>query len=578
MTNRQRMLYYYRRYWRKLLIGSLCVIFSAVTSLLAPKIVGYAVDDLLKQVTHNKLLIYGLLVLAVSAVRGIFLYSQRWIIVTMSRDIENDLRNDYYEHLQRLPLSFFQQTRTGDLMARATNDLNAVRMLIGPAVMYGLNTIFVSIIALPVMISISGRLTLLILLSLPFISLATRYFSKHIHDRFEGIQEYFSTITARAQENLAGVRVVRAYVQEEHEIAEFDHLNREYVKRNLKLIRLTGLFMPTLRALIGIGPGLVLWYGGLLVSRGVITVGQFVEFNLYLVLLIWPMIALGWVINLYQRGMASMGRINAILNTEPTIKDVAEKSSVENLEGAIEFRNLTFAYNGHSVLKNINVKIEPGQTIAIVGHTGSGKSTLINLIPRLFDATPGQVLIDGRPINEIPLDVLRHNIGYVPQDTFLFSNSIKSNIAFGVEKASLAEVEEVTQQAGLLNDIRDFPEGFDTVIGERGITLSGGQKQRSAIARALIRQPKILILDDALSAVDTETEERILTHLRDVMSERTSIIVSHRISTVKTADLILVLAHGEIVERGTHKQLLEHGGVYAELYEKQLLEEELAAS
>jgi len=577
MTNFERILIYYRRYWGKLTVGCLCVLFSAISGLLAPVVIRFAIDDLQIQLTQKKLFTYGLLVLGVATLKGIFLFSQRWILVVMSRDIENDLRNDYYEKLQQLQYSFFQQNRVGDLMARATSDINEVRMLIGPAIMYFLNTVVVTIVAIPVMIAISLKLTLLVLGSLLSVSLVTKYFSTQIHDRFEKIQEYFASITARAQENLTGVRVIRAYGREDYEIEKFQELNKEFVIRNLGLIRIQALFMPVLRALVGIGPVVVLWYGGSLVVNQTISLGRFVEFNMYLTLLIWPMIALGYVISLYQRGMASMKRINNILNTEVTIKDEG-KEQIKEVKGEIEFRNLTFSYGEKTVLKNINLKIEAGQTIAIVGHTGSGKSTLINLIPRLFDSAQSQLFIDGYPIQDIPLATLRQAIGYVPQDTFLFGDTIAGNIAFGVEKADPKEIENVAEQAGLLADIKTFAEEFNTMVGERGITLSGGQKQRTAIARALIRQPKILILDDSLSAVDTETEERILGHLKGVMSGRTSIIVSHRISTVKMADLIVVLSDGEIIERGTHEKLLTRGGAYAELYEKQLLEEELAAT
>lgn len=578
MTNSQRMRFYYRRYIFKLLSGCLCVLLSAAVGLMAPMVVRRAIDELQRNLTKETLFIYGLLLVIIATVKGIFLYAQRWIIVVMSRDVENDLRNDYYEHLQRLPLSYFQQTRTGDLMARATNDLNAVRMLIGPAVMYMLNTFTVTLIALPAMIMINAKFTGMVLISLPFVSLATLYFSKQIHDKFEVVQDKFGSITARVQENLSGVRVVRAYAREAHEIKQFKELNREYVTRNVSLIKVNAFFMPTLHALIGLGPAVVLWYGGHLITTNQISVGQFVEFNLYLGLLVWPMIALGYVISLYQRGKASMGRINTILNVEPSIQDSTHPIEVAEIKGGIEFRNLNFSYKDEVVLKNLNLKIDAGQTIAIVGHTGSGKTTLLNLIPRLFDAPPDTIFIDGYPIREIPLATLRRSIGYVPQETFLFSDTVAGNIAFGVTSASEAEIETAAEEAGLLADVKDFPEKFGTMVGERGITLSGGQKQRTAIARALIRRPKILILDDALSAVDTETEERILGHLQNVMSGRTSIIVSHRISTVKMADLIIVLADGEIVERGTHQTLLENGGIYAELYEKQLLEEELAAS
>ncbi|KAF0240839.1 MAG: ATP-binding cassette subfamily B bacterial, partial [bacterium] len=448
---------------------------------------------------------------------------------------------------------------------------------VGPAIMYFLNTIVVSLVAIPVMITISLKLTILVLISFLGVSLVTNFFSTQIHDRFEKIQEHFSSITAKAQENLTGVRVIRAYVRENYEVEKFGELNKEFVDRNLGLIKIQALFGPILRSLVGLGSILTLWYGGNLVANNSITLGKFVEFNLYLTLLIWPMIALGYVISLYQRGMASLKRINTILNTEITIKDKG-KTYLSEIKGTIEFRNLTFSYKDKAVLKNINLKIESGQTIAIVGHTGSGKSTLINLIPRLFEASKGMLFIDGYQIQDIPLSLLRQAIGYVPQDTFLFSETITENIAFGVNKPDAKDIHQAAQQAGLLVDIEAFPKQFDTMVGERGITLSGGQKQRTAIARALIRQPKILILDDSLSAVDTETEERILGHLQNVMSGRTSIIVSHRISTVKMADVIIVLSDGEIIERGTHESLIMRGGAYAELYEKQLLEEELAAT
>ncbi|MBI4853826.1 MAG: ABC transporter ATP-binding protein [Acidobacteria bacterium] len=577
MSNSDRILTYYKRYWGKLLLGCLSVLFTAIFGLLSPKIISLAIDDLQLQITQQKLITYGGLLLGVATLRGIFLYSQRWILVVMSRDIENDLRNDYYDHLQKLSLDFFQQNRVGDLMARATNDLNAVRMLVGPAIMYFLNTIVVSLIAIPVMIAISLKLTVLVVISFLGVAIVTNFFSTQIHNRFEKIQEHFSSITARVQENLTGTRVIRAYVRENYEIEKFGDLNEEFVGRNLGLIKVQALFGPLLRSLVGLGSVLTLWYGGNLVATNAISLGKFVEFNLYLTLLIWPMIALGYVVSLYQRGMASLKRINSILNTEATIKN-EPKSTISIIKGTIEFRNLTFSYKEKPVLKNINLKIASGQTIAIVGHTGSGKSTLINLIPRLFQAPKGMLFIDGQDIKDLPLSLLRESIGYVPQDTFLFSDTIAENIAFGVNKTNPQDIEKAAEQAGLLVDIETFPKQFETLVGERGITLSGGQKQRTAIARALIRQPQILILDDSLSAVDTETEERVLGHLKNVMKGRTSIIVSHRISTVKMADLIIVLSDGEIIERGTHESLIAKGGDYAALYEKQLLEEELAAT
>jgi ATP-binding cassette subfamily B protein len=446
--------------------------------------------------------------------------------------------------------------------------------------MYSMNTIFAMALLIPLMMSISWRLTLLAFLSMPLVASATHYFSKRIHDRFEKVQEYFGTVSNRAQESLAGVRVIRAYTQEEAEIESFKKVNREFVNRNLQLIRLSGIFHPLLQLFIGLGFIAVLWFGGSLVIRGVITIGQFVQFNVYLGYLVWPMIALGWVINIFQRGMASMGRMHQIMSTEPAIRDAAGTQELKNIEGEIEFKGLTFQYSESQepVLKNINLRIAPGQTVAFVGAVGSGKSTLMNLVTRLLDAEPGQLLIDGRPIREISLNVLRSSIGYVPQETFLFSETIAENIAFGVERATAEEIERAATEAGIADDIREFPAGFDTLVGERGITLSGGQKQRTAIARALIRRPRILILDDALSSVDTYTEEKILGHLRRIMRGRTSLIVSHRVSTVKDADLIVVLEDGRVAERGTHDSLIAMRGLYAELYEKQLLEEELAAT
>ncbi|MBX7220899.1 MAG: ABC transporter ATP-binding protein/permease [Blastocatellia bacterium] len=580
MTPFQRMLSYVRRYPLKVISGSLCVVFSAYIGLLGPRVIRMAVDGLRSGVTQDKVTVFALLIVAVSFGKGIFLFSQRKILVGLSRDIEFDIRNDFYAQLQRMSLDFYHNNRTGDLMSRATNDISNVRMLLGPAIMYGLNTIFTTMFAFPAMLLISGKLTLVSLATLPLSSFATKYFGSRIHKRSEEIQEYFGVITAKAQENMSGVRVVRAYAQEEAEEASFKALNREFVNRNLRLIRLSALFMPTLQVLIGFGPALVLWYGGNLVLNGTITLGQFVEFNLYLALLIWPMIALGYVVNLFQRGMAGMKRLNEILVQTPAIRDTEEKQEIKEIQGSIEFRDLTFAYPGapdHPVLENLNLVIPCGKTIALIGHTGAGKSTFINLIPRLLDAPPGQVLIDGRPIREIPLQVLRQNIGYVPQETFLFSDSVAGNIAFGVPQAAQSAIEEVSEQSALLEDIQGFPEGFETMVGERGITLSGGQKQRSSLARAILRNPRILILDDALSAVDTYTEEKILGHLRSIMRGRTTILVAHRISTVKEADEIIVLHNGRIAERGTHDELLKNNGPYLALYEKQLLEEELAA-
>jgi ATP-binding cassette subfamily B protein len=530
---------------------------------------------LLKGITRHKLLFFAGLLLAIAVAKGIFQFLTRWIMIGISRDIEFDLRNDLFGKLESLSYSYYQRNRTGDIMARATNDLSAVRNLLGPAIMYSANTVVLMAGALGFMISISPRLTLYTFLPLPAASILIQYFGRRIHDRFERIQAMFSDISARAQENFSGARLIRAYVQEEAEIRAFETENQEYVRRSLKLVRLMGMLWPTLEFMLGCAVVMVLWLGGREVVAGRITVGQFVSFNAYMLQLTWPIIALGWVINLFQRGTASLGRLNEIMQEQPAIKNSPDADELE-ITGDIEFRKLNFSYDGKQVLYDVNLRIPAGSSLAIVGPTGSGKTTLVDLIPRIYDAEPGMVLIDGRPIRDYTLASLRRNIGFVPQETFLFSDRIRENIALGVDSASDSEVRISAAAANIAADIEGFPEGYETLVGERGITLSGGQKQRTAIARALIRNPRILILDDALSSVDTHTEDKILNHLRDVMQGRTTIFISHRVSTVRNADRIAVLHGGHIVELGRHDELIARNGYYSDLYNKQLLEEELA--
>jgi ATP-binding cassette subfamily B protein len=573
---------YLKKYRGSYFVGTICVFINNGVWILFPLVLRHAVDGLKAGVTREKLLTYSLQLMGVAAIKGIFQFLTRWIMIGISREIEFDLRNDLFRHLESLSYSYYQRTRTGDIMARATNDLNAVRMLLGPAIMYSANTIVFTAGALVFMLSISPRLTIYAFLPLPLVSFVVQYFGKQIHERFEKIQAMFSEISARAQENFSGARVIRAYVQEEPEIAAFETSNREYIARSLKLVRLMGMLWPTLETMLGFAIVLVLWLGGREVLLGRITVGGFVAFNTYMVQLTWPVIALGWVINIFQRGTASMGRINEILVEKPEIEDspglkaAGEGARSTPINGEIEFRGLNFAYNGVPVLHDVNLRIPAGSSLAIVGPTGSGKTTLVSLIPRIYDAASGSVLIDGKPVRDFALESLRRQIGFVPQETFLFSETVRENIAFGKEAASDEEVRAAAEAANIAHDIEEFPEQYQTLVGERGITLSGGQKQRSAIARALIRNPRILILDDALSSVDTHTEDKILNHLREIMQDRTTIFISHRVSTVRNADMIAVLHAGQVVELGTHDELLARNGYYSDLYNKQLLEEELA--
>jgi ATP-binding cassette, subfamily B, multidrug efflux pump len=572
---------YLKKYRRGFMVGTLCVLLLNGIAVQFPQVILRALDYLKNGGrSTSQLTFYALLLVGIAVGKGIFQFLTRWIVIGISRDIEFDLRNDMFQHLEGLSFPYYQRTRTGDIMARATNDLNAVRMLLGPAIMYSANTFVFTAGALIYMMKISPKLTLYTFLPLPVASIVIQYFGKQIHERFEKIQAMFSDISARAQENFSGARVIRAYAQEGAEVRQFEAANTEYINRSLPLARLMGLLWPTLELTLGLAVVLVLWLGGREVLLNRITVGQFAAFLTYMIQLTWPVIALGWVINIFQRGTASLKRINEILLERPEITDdaalVAGAPPMQELRGEIEFRGLNFAYNGTPVLHDVNLRVPEGTSLAIVGPTGSGKTTLVNLIPRVYDATPGTVLIDGRPVRDIPLESLRRNIGFVPQETFLFSDTIRENIAFGIEDATDTAVREAAGAANIAADIEGFPDQYKTVVGERGLTLSGGQKQRTAIARAILRNPRILILDDALSSVDTQTEDKILNHLREIMQGRTTIFISHRVSTVRNADRIAVLHGGRIVELGTHDELIARDGYYTDLYNKQLLEEELA--
>lgn len=580
------LLPYLRKYRRQVIAGIVFIILTNAFTLLAPQVLRYAIDMLNNNITKSRLLQVGGLILLVSLLGGICRYWMRQLIIVVSRLIEFDLRNDYFRHLQTLSRNFFHRVPTGDLMARATNDLGSVRSLLGPGIMYSTNTFTVGIGALVIMLWMNAPLTLTTMLLLPIMVITVNFAMGRIHKLYEKIQEQFSQLTTRAQENLAGIRVVKAYQRESFEIGAFANLNRGYWQRNLSLAKLEGVLWSLMGLLSGASTLILLWLGGRSVIRGEFTKGQFVAFFAYMGELTWPMIALGWVINLMQQGTASMGRLNRILQETPDIKDTGETdTAIATIRGDIEFQNVSVSYPGRDwVLRHINLKIPAGSTLAMVGHTGSGKSTLVNLIPRLLEPTEGKVLIDGIDSKHIPLGVLRQHIGYVPQETFLFSDTIRENIIFGLAREdgatekmiSADEIAAAAEIAQVRQEVEAFPEKFATMLGERGINLSGGQKQRTAMARAIIRQPSILILDDALSSVDTYTEEEILRGLRGVMCDRTSIIISHRISTVKNADLIIVLADGRIVERGTHDALLQNAGPYAQLYRQQQLEEDFA--
>ncbi len=580
MNESLRMLWpYLLRRRRSFALGFSALFLKDILTAALPVFIGRGVDSI--RATHFRLetlLWFSAAIVGFSLAKGVFQFWMRVILVGVSRDMEYDLRNDFFQRLTELSSDFYGRLRTGDIMARATNDLQAVRMMLGPGIMYSAETLLTVLLVVSVMLTVDWQLTLLALAPAPLISLTVRYFGRHIHTRFEQIQKMFSDISSRAQENIAGVRVVRAYVQEDAELRQFERLNLAYIGENIRLAKLSGAFSPLLHALVGATLLIVLWVGGARLLAGRITLGQFVMFNTYLVMLIWPMMAFGWVVNLTQRGTASLKRIQAVLKETPSIGEPpVPRSLPEPLRGEIEFEDVVVEHPTGRALGGINLRIAPGATVAIVGHTGSGKTTLVQLIPRLIDPAEGSVRVDGVDIREVSPNALRRQIGFVPQETILFSTTLAQNIAFGAPDASGEEIRRAAELAGLGPDIETFPDGLETMIGERGITLSGGQKQRTAIARAILRNPRILILDDALSSVDTVTEDRILEGLAGVMQGRTTILISHRVSTVRSADRIFVLEKGKVAEQGTHAELLALNGYYADLHQKQLLEEELEA-
>lgn len=567
---------YLVQYQRDIIISLILIIVSDILYAILPKVLQFTIDAIDHNVSLRQLVLYAILLVVITVFYAISRFFMRKNVVGVSRKVEYQLRNDYFHHLQQLSLRFFVNNRTGDLMARATNDINAVTMTIGMGAMFTVSNSLIFFFVVILMITTNVKLTLLALIPFPFILLLMYFSFGYFYKIYEKVQELFASITTKAQENISGIRVIKAYVQEDNEIDQFKDLNNKYLGKNLKLAKARGLMWSAMMILFGFAFVILLWVGGNAVIRDQMTIGDLVAFTVWLGMLSWPMISLGWVLNLIQRASASMNRLNEIMATEPLIRDtISTDRSIETITGEIEFKNVSFAYNGKSVLKHINLKINPGMTLAIIGLTGSGKTTLINLIPRLIDATEGQLLIDGNDIRSVPLKVLRKQIGLVPQETFLFSETVAENISFGVNDAHPDEIDWAASISTIGDDLENFPEKYETLIGERGINLSGGQKQRTAISRALLRKPKILILDDALSSVDTYTEEKIIKSLIYNYFQQTNIIISHRISTIKHADRIIVLDDGEIIEQGNHEQLVALNGFYAQLHQQQLLEEAL---
>lgn len=586
MHNLKKLKKYFLKYRKKLLFGIIFTLLSNAFAVYAPIVVRNAINDLQISINYEKLIFYALLIVGTTLISGFFRFLIRQTIIVVSREIEYDLRQDFWSHIQFLPLRFFQNNSTGNIMAHATNDINAVRNFLGPAIMYSTDTLSVFIMVIAIMFSINASVTFYTLIPLPFLSILVYYVGKKVHERFTLIQEKFSELTTKAQESFSGIRVIKSYVREESEINDFKKLSKEYFYRNLSLVKIQAIMQPVLFAISGLSTIIVIWFGGGKVIRQELLLGDITALIMYLGFLIWPMIAFGWVVNIVQQAEASMQRLNNIFNEPFEITDSPETDySINSLKGKIEFKNISFRYNEHLpyVLKNINLEIPVGSTIAIMGLTGTGKTTLINLIPRLYDVKEGELLIDNINVKKIPLSVLRKNIGFVQQESFLFSETIANNICYGLNEVNLNKMLEASRIAQFDKDVLEFPNGYETMVGERGITLSGGQKQRASLARALAIDPKILILDDSFSAVDTNTEEEILKNLkqsrlnRDVpfMKDRTSIIISHRVSTVKDADKIIVLDNGIIAEQGTHEELLALNGIYSDIYYKQLLEKEI---